>query len=80
MIERLTERLYRWPGLLLTLTAVFWAGNTVAARLAIDQISPFMLTFLRWVVVMAVLWPIYGGQVREHWPQIRPRASRLRSM
>ena len=32
-----------------------------------------MLTFLRWVVVMVVLWPIYGGQVREHWPQIRPR-------
>jgi drug/metabolite transporter (DMT)-like permease len=72
-LTRSTARLYEWPSLLLTLAAIFWAGNTVAGRLAVDQISPFMLTFLRWVVVMAVLWPIYGGQVREHWPQIRPR-------
>ena len=73
MIERPTQRLYQWPGLLLTLTAVFWAGNTVAARLAIDQISPFMLTTLRWVLVAAVLWPVYGGEIRKHWSQIRPR-------
>ena len=73
MIERPTQRLYQWPGLLLTLTAVFWAGNTVAARLAIDQISPFMLTTLRWVLVAAVLWPVYGGEIRKHWGQVRPR-------
>ena len=73
MIERATQRLYQWPGLLLTLTAVFWAGNTVAARLAIDQISPFMLTTLRWVLVATVLWPVYGGEIRKHWEQIRPR-------
>jgi drug/metabolite transporter (DMT)-like permease len=73
MIERPTQRLYQWPGLLLTLTTVFWAGNTVAARLAIDQISPFMLTTLRWVLVAAVLWPVYGGEIRKHWSQIRPR-------
>ena len=66
-------RLYRWPGLLLTLTAVFWAGHTVAARLAITEISPFMLTTLRWVAVAAALWPFYGAEVRAHWPQIRPR-------
>ena len=72
-LKRSTNRLYQWPSLLLTLAALFWAGNTIAGRLAIDQISPFQLVFLRWVVVMAVLWPIYGGQVREHWPQIRPR-------
>ena len=52
---------------------MFWAGNTVAARLAIDQISPFMLTTLRWVLVAAVLWPVYGGEIRKHWGQIRPR-------
>jgi drug/metabolite transporter (DMT)-like permease len=72
-LRRLTQALYRWPGLLLTLAAVFWAGNTVAARLAIDQISPFMLVFLRWLLVLAWLLPIYGAQVRAHWPEIRPR-------
>jgi len=72
-LRRLTQALYRWPGPLLTLAAVFWAGNTVAARLAIDQISPFMLVFLRWLLVLAWLLPIYGAQVRAHWPEIRPR-------
>jgi drug/metabolite transporter (DMT)-like permease len=72
-LKRAGERLYRWPGLLLTLAATLWAGNTVAARLAIDEISPFMLTTLRWVAVAAVLWPIYGREIRKHWSQIGPR-------
>jgi len=72
-IERSLQRLYRWPSLLLGLAALFWAGNTVAARLAIDEISPLTLTALRWVMVAAVLWPVYGREIRRHWPQIRPR-------
>ena len=70
---RFTDRLYEWPRLLVTLAAVFWAGNTVAGRLAVDQISPFMLVALRWVLVLAMLWPLYGRQVREHWGAVRPR-------
>ena len=42
-------------------------------RLAVDQITPFTLVFLRWVMVIGVLWPIYGGEVRKYWPEIRPR-------
>jgi len=72
-LARSLQRLYRWPGLLLGLAALFWAGNTVAARLAIDEITPFTLTALRWVMVAAALWPVYGREVRRHWPQIRPR-------
>ncbi|HSR82369.1 MAG TPA: DMT family transporter, partial [Hyphomicrobiaceae bacterium] len=71
-IERSVQRLNRWPSLLLGLAALFWAGNTVAARLAIDEISPLTLTALRWVMVAAVLWLVYGREVRRHWPQIRP--------
>ena len=69
----LTDRFYRWPSLLLTLAAIFWAGNTVAGRLAVGEISPFMLTFLRWVLVLAALWPVYGREVRRHWPQVKPQ-------
>ncbi|MGE0848988.1 MAG: DMT family transporter [Hyphomicrobiaceae bacterium] len=69
----LTDRFYRWPSLLLTLAAIFWAGNTVAGRLAVGEISPFMLTFLRWLLVLAALWPVYGREVRKHWPQIKPQ-------
>lgn len=73
-LKRLTHNLYAWPGLLLTLCAVFWAGHTVAARLAITEIQPFMLTTLRWVAVAAALWPFYGAEIRAHWKgEIRPR-------
>jgi drug/metabolite transporter (DMT)-like permease len=72
-LTRAGERLYRMPVLLLVLCTVFWAGNTVAARIAIGEIGPFMLTALRWVMVAAALWPIYGGEIRAHWGDIRRR-------
>ena len=78
--SRLLDRLYQWPSLLLTLTAVFWAGNAVASRLAVGHISPYLLVFLRWVLVLAVLWPLYGRQVREHWPQVRPQLGKITLM
>ena len=77
---RLTDRLYQLPAVLLTLTAIFWAGNAVASRLAVGHISPFLLVFLRWVMVLAVLWPMYGSQVRAHWPQIRPQLGKITMM
>jgi drug/metabolite transporter (DMT)-like permease len=73
-ITRAGDRLYRMPTLLLTLTALFWAGHVVAARLAVTEIEPFMLTTLRWVAVAAALWPFYGAEIRAHWrSEIRPR-------
>lgn len=77
---RAVDRLYQLPGVLLTLTAIFWAGNAVASRLAVGHISPFLLVFLRWVMVLAVLWPLYGSQVRAHWPQIRPQLGKITLM
>jgi drug/metabolite transporter (DMT)-like permease len=80
VLEPARDRFYRWPSLLLTLTAVFWAGNTVAGRLAVGEVSPFMLTFLRWLFVLAALWPVYGREIRAHWPQIRPRLGGMVAM
>src|SRR5215471_8761753 len=73
VLERSAQRFYQWPSLPLGLAALFWAGNTVAARLAIDEISPLTLTTLRWVFVAAVLWPLYSDEVRRHWPETKPR-------
>ena len=73
LLKRLGQGFYGWAGLLLTLTCLFWAGNTIAGRLAVGQITPLTLTSLRWVLVILVLWPIYGRQVRQHWPKIRGR-------
>lgn len=72
-LNRSVSRLFGYPSLLLVLAMLFWAGNTVAGRLAVDHMSPFMLVSVRWIVVIAVLWPIYGGEVRQHASEIRRR-------
>ena len=73
MFSRLQHRLYASPILLLVLAMAFWGCNTVAGRLAVDQISPLLLVMLRWVGVLAVLWPAYGRDVRAAWPVLGPR-------
>ncbi|MEM8792751.1 MAG: DMT family transporter [Pseudomonadota bacterium] len=65
--------LYSQPWLLLTLTALFWGGNAVASRLAVGEIQPFQLVLLRWLLVAAAMWLLFGREVRDHWPKLRPR-------
>jgi drug/metabolite transporter (DMT)-like permease len=68
-----------WKGLwgqayvLLTLTTLMWGGNAIAGRLAVGEVSPMMLTCLRWVIVVVVLLPLVGRQVMAQWPRIRER-------
>ena len=61
------------PVLLLTLTTLFWAGNTVAGKAAVDHISPGLQTFLRWGLLSLVLPLIYHKQMKAVWPQVRGR-------
>jgi drug/metabolite transporter (DMT)-like permease len=74
---RLLDRVWSAPVLLLAITALMWAGNTIAGRLAVGHISPMLLTALRWTFVLALLWPIFGREVRDHWSEIRPVFPRL---
>ena len=67
------QRIYGSAPLLLTMCGLFWSGNAIASRLAVGEIAPLTLVQLRWLFVIAVLWPMYGAGVRAHWPQIRPR-------
>lgn len=71
------RRIYGSSSLLLTLACIFFAGNVVAGRLAPGEISPMVLTFVRWVLVISVLWPIYGGDVRAHWGEIRAKLGKF---
>lgn len=80
IFRRIQGRLDHWPSLLLILCSLFWAGNTIAGRLAVGEISPFMLVLLRWAIVLAVLWPLYGAEMRAAWPEIRPSIGRITMM
>lgn len=80
LLSRLAKSLWSAPILLLTGTAIMWGGNTVAGRLAVGHISPFALTFLRWTIVILVLWPLYGGEIRSRWADVRPSLLRISIM
>ncbi|WP_414471954.1 DMT family transporter [Microvirga sp. M2] len=65
----LWERAY----LLLILTTLMWGGNAIAGRLAVGQVSPMLLTCIRWAIVAAILGPLVGRQVLAEWPQMGSR-------
>src|SRR3546814_12946067 len=42
--------LWSRPYLLLTMTALFWAGNSIVGRAARDLVPPVALAFWRWAI------------------------------
>lgn len=74
--HRLRARLQAWlygrAYVLLSLTALFWGGNAVAGRLAVGEVSPMVLTSLRWVTVVVVLGASTWRLLRAEWPALRP--------
>ncbi|ALK10574.1 DMT family transporter [Blastochloris viridis] len=77
MLKRAGTWAHHNPFLLLVLTAMMWAGNGVAARLAVDHISPMALTSLRWIVTCAAMAAFAWRPVVEAWPQLKPRIGYL---
>ena len=45
-----------WPYLLLTLSALFWAGNAVLARALHNLMPPATMAFWRWVLALLLRW------------------------
>src|SRR3954469_5482734 len=77
VIRRVLAWVYGHPYLLLTLTMLMWGGNAVAGRLAVGEVSPMALTFLRWVVPVAILGFALRHQILAHrqvlverWPSV----------
>src|SRR4051812_1977467 len=66
VIRRGLAWVYGHPYLLLVLTMLMWGGNAVAGRLAVGEVSPMALTFLRWVVPVAILGFALRRQLLAH--------------
>ena len=60
--------------LLLTATAIMWAGNAIAGKFAVGHISPFLLTSLRWTLAVAILLPVAWRYIRSDWAAVRANA------
>lgn len=66
------QKLYNQPYYLLFLGTLFWAGNAIAGKFAVGHVSPFTLTFLRWLVVMLILAVVANKRLRQDWYQLKP--------
>ncbi|MBS0454558.1 MAG: DMT family transporter [Proteobacteria bacterium] len=59
--------------LLLVFTTLIWGANAVAARLAVGEVSPMFLTFMRWGISCVALALFARDPIRAHWPTLVPR-------
>ena len=55
----------------MSLAALFWSGNFVVGRALRGQIDPVHLSTLRWVICLAVLFPMLGRKAFAHAGVIR---------
>jgi drug/metabolite transporter (DMT)-like permease len=61
------------PYLLLSITALCWAGNAIVGRLAAGHIPPVTLSFLRWSFAFLLILPLAWKHLVRDWPAIRAR-------
>jgi drug/metabolite transporter (DMT)-like permease len=67
--------LFDQPYLLLSLTSLFWAGNTVLGRFIVGHVPPMTLSFVRWTGAFLILLPFAAGHLARDWPLIRKNAA-----
>src|SRR6202165_1923471 len=61
------------PYLLLSITALCWAGNAIVGRLAAGHIPPVTLSFLRWTAAFLIILPFAWKHLVRDWGAIRGR-------
>jgi drug/metabolite transporter (DMT)-like permease len=61
------------PYLLLSITALCWAGNAIVGRMAAGHIAPVTLSFLRWSFAFLIILPFAWKHLVRDWAAIRGR-------
>jgi drug/metabolite transporter (DMT)-like permease len=62
---------------ILAFTMACWGGNAVAGRLSVGEISPMVITALRWGIVSVFLVGVTRGELVAAWPELRRNAVRI---
>ena len=65
--HNLTAARARLAYLLLTLTALFWAGNAIVGRALHTSVQPVTLAFWRWALAALFLLPFTWPHLRRDW-------------
>jgi drug/metabolite transporter (DMT)-like permease len=66
--------LFEQPYLLLALTSLFWAANTILGRFIVGHVPPITLAFIRWGGAFMILLPFAARHLARDWPTIRKHA------
>lgn len=66
--------LFNQPYLLLALTSLFWAGNTILGRFIVGHVPPMTLAFIRWSGATVILLPFAARYLARDWPLVRKHA------
>jgi drug/metabolite transporter (DMT)-like permease len=68
-LRRLSGNAY----LMLVAATMMWAGNSIIGKVAIGQVTPMTLTFMRWFLVCVIIGLLYRRDAAAAWPVLRPR-------
>ena len=79
-MKAVLESAYRNAYGVLTLSAMSWGGNAVAGRMAVGEVSPMLLTLLRWTGVVLLVALFARGAVQSQWTVLRRRLPYLAVM
>ncbi len=72
LISLFQKYLYERPAVLLITTMLMWAGNTVASRLAVPEMSPMVVSTLRWFFASIIMLYFGRGTFKQQWLDISP--------
>ena len=73
MLRRLADTTFNNAYLLLSLTALFWAGNQVLGRAVAGHVPPVALSFLRWSFATLIVLPFAWPYLKRDWPVVREK-------
>jgi drug/metabolite transporter (DMT)-like permease len=65
------RRLWDRPLLLMSATSLIWAGHAVVGKLAVGEIGPMTLTFLRWGLAVPLIGFAARNALARDWPLLR---------
>lgn len=71
MLRRMAEKAFNNAYLLLSLMALFWAGNQVLGRAAAGHVPPVALSYFRWTIATLIVFPFAWPHLKSDWPQVR---------
>ncbi len=64
--------IFNQPYILLTVCPMIWGGNAIAGKMAVDHVSPALLTSMRWFFALMIILPFAYPHLKRELPRLKP--------